>query len=450
VFVLLGGKNGKFSLRVAMFIEILALLSLIGYMILVCGAGSFWNPEGGTDKTGAFEAFSVCGWQNDGVLIAFAGTLLMVIYQCVRSKPDLGGYKVLMFILSFVAALQLFDVTLLFPLLKSPLALLAKSINSKLGFIGGQIGYTYFAEYVLDWNALQAAFKITDVKQQVFCLANIGAATMVLFNLLIDTIGLATGKYYSRKGRVKHNILSKLFGFVRYTLEFVCVLVSIIMIFIMKNIVGLYLYVLVILSLLHFMAGLLRLTEKVRNKKKVKEVAEEEAEVVEEPRQTTAVADENFDDEYKGEAQPEEQPTSVYYDGYTEGEEGEDDADEPLTRRERRALKRQARADEKAARQAEKEAMRTGAYTYDQGEEEQPYDGPTDSFIETLDNSEKYEFKDLFIDMNKGHIAGLPDYKVGGDNTKFFATIFAYLGTLKRIASDDLLGKFYQKATETK
>lgn len=73
------------------------------------------------------------------------------------------------------------------------------------------------------------------------------------------------------------------------------------------------------------------------------------------------------------------------------------------------------------------------------------YRGPSDSFIETLEESEKIEFGKMFLDKQKGPCPELPDYVVGGDNEEFFNCIFLYLGKYRTLISDGLMNKIYQQ-----
>ena len=74
------------------------------------------------------------------------------------------------------------------------------------------------------------------------------------------------------------------------------------------------------------------------------------------------------------------------------------------------------------------------------------YNGPTDAFIEKLSAEQKTEFSKLFLEHGSGDLEGIPDYTVGGDNTKFFSSIFIYLARVRDHISDGLMDKFYEEA----
>lgn len=68
-----------------------------------------------------------------------------------------------------------------------------------------------------------------------------------------------------------------------------------------------------------------------------------------------------------------------------------------------------------------------------------------DSFIDSLSEDEKNEFVNVFIDKNKGAVNGVPDYKIGGDNSEFFASVFKHIVKYRKICSDKLLSKIYRQ-----
>lgn len=74
------------------------------------------------------------------------------------------------------------------------------------------------------------------------------------------------------------------------------------------------------------------------------------------------------------------------------------------------------------------------------------YNGPTDAFIEKLSAEQKAEFAKLFLEHGSSDLEGIPDYTVGGDNTKFFSSIFIYLARVRDHISDGLMDKFYEEA----
>lgn len=82
----------------------------------------------------------------------------------------------------------------------------------------------------------------------------------------------------------------------------------------------------------------------------------------------------------------------------------------------------------------------TYVYTY-----RPKYEGPTDKFMQTLNDAEKIEFVQLFLEKTKGKIKGVPDYKMGEDNSMFFSSIFIHINRSREIISTNLLEKIYKQ-----
>lgn len=70
-----------------------------------------------------------------------------------------------------------------------------------------------------------------------------------------------------------------------------------------------------------------------------------------------------------------------------------------------------------------------------------------DPFLLTLSGEEKAQFVSLFILKSKGDL-GLPEYKYGADNSKFFRKIFVNLGMLRAKIPDSLMYKIYKFVTK--
>ena len=73
------------------------------------------------------------------------------------------------------------------------------------------------------------------------------------------------------------------------------------------------------------------------------------------------------------------------------------------------------------------------------------YNGPSDEFINKLSTEEKVEFARVFLERSTGRLSGVPDYVVGGNNAKFFSSIFVYLARVRDHVSDALMNKLYQE-----
>lgn len=74
------------------------------------------------------------------------------------------------------------------------------------------------------------------------------------------------------------------------------------------------------------------------------------------------------------------------------------------------------------------------------------YNGPADSFIRKLTNEEKVEFARVFLERSSENLLVLPEYIVGGENSKFFSAVFIYLARVRSVVSDGLMNKLYNEA----
>ncbi len=74
------------------------------------------------------------------------------------------------------------------------------------------------------------------------------------------------------------------------------------------------------------------------------------------------------------------------------------------------------------------------------------YNGPVDQFIAKLTNDEKVQFARVFLERLDGPLAYIPEYKVGGDNTKFFSNVIIYYARVRDLISDSLMNKLYEEA----
>jgi len=71
----------------------------------------------------------------------------------------------------------------------------------------------------------------------------------------------------------------------------------------------------------------------------------------------------------------------------------------------------------------------------------------SDRFFESLTNSEKEEFDNIFIKTIYGENKRLPVYVIGGDNKEFFNKVFIFIGRYRSIISESLLSKIYLYST---
>jgi Na+-transporting methylmalonyl-CoA/oxaloacetate decarboxylase gamma subunit len=381
-------KNKRASWKIATFYEIICAIVLYAYAM-------FAGIGGGTT------------WTNYGIIIATLGLLFAMELQAIIKCEGLGAYKVFRFILTVIATVALFDLTGFLTVLSDPLTSFSSVIHSSVAFINNKLGFEYFAVYILNINEISTLLNSYSAIEKFTEVMAIATVLIVLFNLLVDTIGLGRGRKYDRKGNIKMNYASRCFGFVRYFLQLVFAVITLIFVFVSKQTVGLYLYLLILITLIQFIGALERI--RVAGKRAKEEVVQ----VVPQPK-------ESYTSEYV--------PVETYQP--VQSAEEKPEYVQPETPK---PTPKPAPAPEPEERD-EKIITRT--------ESKPTYKGETDSFIETLDDNEKYEFKRIFLDKKNGELP-ICDYQVGGENKKFFEDFFIYLGTVKKLATSGLIHKAY-------
>lgn len=68
-----------------------------------------------------------------------------------------------------------------------------------------------------------------------------------------------------------------------------------------------------------------------------------------------------------------------------------------------------------------------------------------DPFIDKLTNEERAQFFDVFVNRNRGKIGTIPVYKINGNNTDFFPSVFVHINRVRDLCSDSLISKIYKE-----
>lgn len=393
---------------------------------------------------------------NYNLTIPFGGVLLMLVIQTLTNKKSLGLAKVLLFLLSSLTLLMLYNVFALIPIYGKFVTEGIENLNLVAAF-SSQAGYSHgivgFYDLLHINEIIPQLGNLGGLYYQILLFCVMIAATLVIVNFIIDLFGLATGAKYNKAGGVATGKGSKVFGLLRYILEFCAVVAVIVMLLILKAKIGAYLYLILILSALPLIIAIIRLARVRSIKKKNKATAgvhfndevmtgehSENVEVVSDVER--AQAEENAPAEAAEEApaeQPattEEAPEEVYVLPPVAEEAAEEPAEEEAPAGdEQLALP----AEELPAEQPVSEETHTIVYNV-----KHVYNGPTDEFMDTLTDAEKVEFAKIFIEKTKGSFNNVPDYEIGGDNSEFFPMIFVYLNKFRALLSSQLLAKIYK------
>lgn len=326
---------------------------------------------------------------NLSVLVPLLTVVVMLAVQSIYYYRSSGVMKTVLTVLSAVAIYFLLCAT------SEPVIKLLDSVAGKMSgsrpfetsaglFSLDGVPYSGVTSVYVLAKNMQALFSSAPTGMTVTLIIAFALAAVAGINLYLDILGL--GK------RTKKFMLNA--NLVRYILQFVLVIALAISVFVIKGSFGLVLYIVAALTIIQL------ILESVRRARYRKPVAESDEET----------------DEAADHAESDEE--------YAFGEEGapaatEAPAPEPVT---------------------ETQNVVYNVNTI--------YNGPIDSFIRKLTNEQRVEFAKVFLERNCGNLNCIPDYIVGGDNSRFFSAVFIYYAHVRDLVSDGLMGKLYEeKAT---
>jgi hypothetical protein len=449
-----GDKNRKGYAVCAYIIEVAALVALTIYLLF-----SIYAYNSAASTSGEYYE-----WTNYAVLIAFGGTLLMLIIQSIMNKGSLGVCKLFLYIFAALGALMLFDITIWVTALKTPLEDLANLINSSVSFTNvSSISLSYaFVTFIFlisftDLSTIIAA--ISDVNSKILFIVSMVLTALVIINLIIETISLSTNSKRDDRGNLKVNAGTKIFGLVRYSLELVAAVVTVVMALVSKSTVGIYLYLLLVFAVVAFVIELVR----VMRIKGLKRAAQENRKMdfsddtlADEHNEeifvsTTPIVENNMANPqvttnndsinqyvYPAETTESEKHSTVYKQETFEEQQPEKPVEAPVYTESTTYSSTQTQTQTQPEEKADPEQT----YVYNV---KSVYHGPTDAFMDTLTDEEKIEFHQVFIEKSKGTLPRIPDYVIGGNNKDFFPQIFIYLGKFRNMLSPSLLAKIYKQ-----
>ena len=400
-------KFKRTAIKAASFIEILGAIAA-GLLIIV-QLGQF------ATGTGSWSSWAYAP------VIACGGCVLMLIIQGFADKKGSGVCKFILLLLSVAAVFS---------------ALFASIAQSALGGVLGKLP-PVIGDYSLYSNNGTAVFGVSLISalftgnfnsiftgailEKVLTGAVLALSILVVINAVLDLMGLGkTTKLYMLVANI-----------IRYVLQLILVVLFVAFTFIVKSAsLGFFGYVLAVVALLQFIINLVRLLIFSSKKKKA----------ARQKSKTTA--------------------TVVAGDAVAEN------ADEAEAKRDRKAEKRAAKEAKKAEKAAAKAAKNqpveetAAEETETAAAEAAPivqknddptvyvveptYEGPVDDFIKKLTNAERIEFAYCFIEKNL-ILPNVPEYVVGGNNQKFFASVFIYWARISNRVSDGLMNKLYEQ-----
>lgn len=221
-------KEGKIAKKIYYGIEIAAIIVLSLFFVVALQMGS----------------------KNYNLVIALCGTVVALLVLSGMDKGKTAVIKIVLFLLSAIGFLALFDIALLSEKFAAPFN--GKLSSALTGDAGGANYLTaLFAEKISDVLAL-----LPDVKNKVLLMLAAITATIVLINFFIDTVKLATGK----DGKIRNII-----NIARYGLELAAAAGTLILAIICKEKIGVMLIAILVvaaiqlaISIIRFVIGILR------------------------------------------------------------------------------------------------------------------------------------------------------------------------------------------------
>ena len=396
--VLFSNKKKNTSLNCAGVIEVLSLIILSVLLFIQMTVFSL-------------SGYEVQSW-SIALVVAFGGTLLMLIVQSIYNKGASGGAKTALTILSGISIVFcLFSVAGILPQLAELLG-----GGEFLKWEYGAIWANVLSPFMADYGALLQS--LGDNAALSVLLLVLGL--LMIVNYFLDIAGLAK--------KTKRWML--LANVIRYAVELVLVVVILLIFGFNSGFdkVGLICYTLLVLAALITVINVIRL---VIYKEEAPAKAKEPAKQAPQKKAAPAPAP-------APQRRPAPQPQAYeepYEEPYVEEEPYQPAYTQPQP---------QPQPQQPVAEATPVAAQNGNIYT--------PviYNGPRDEFIDTLTNEQRIEFARTFLERRSGDIQGVPEYVVDGDNDKFFQSLFIYYARVRGLVSDGLMNKFYEQVNALK
>lgn len=436
--VLAGKKDKRTSSVSAYIVEVLALL-------VICALLTFSAYR--ANASGMANAASVTLDYHMPVALVGAALIVLLIIQSIANKKSLGVLKTLVFILSAVAFVCLFNTVAAVAVylgngIVTTISDLLNVIKSGISFAAIEVAPVIVPEAAITSlfylihpseliNILTSA--TATVGDKVLFIAVLLTVVLVSVNFILDLIGLAAGCKYNKNNVEAPKTGAKIFSLVRYLLVLVAAVTAIVTILVSDGVVGVYLYLVTLVTVIEVIISIIRVCRVKSLKKKNQEESEKFS--LTDP----ALAAQNGEDTADEDAEVADQPDSTVE--ITEVVEQPDVLEEVAEEADEQPVISETVTEEVVEPGTTEQAPRTVIYNV-----QTIYNGPSDAFLDTLTNEEKVEFVKVFIQKAKSELPKeLPEYEIGGNNDDFFPVIFIYLGKFRKLLSRELLGKIYKQ-----
>lgn len=408
------GKNNRtnIALNAASFIENLALIVVSIFVFIQLTTFTL---------AGSSE---IENYQWSWALVAsFGGILLMLIIQSIITKKGSGVIKFILLLMSAITLMvAVYDAGAVIPPLHDPLQELFDKTSGTFG--GGVYSSTLGILPVLMFFCgfpvtLTAAMEGMGTVEQTLLVLTFILSLLAIVNFLLDAVGLG-------KTTKKYMLVSNL---IRYALTFLVAALLIMMpLFVETESIGLMAIVIGVLSLIELIINTIRFARfdpnrKSKKKNKKKHNSEvNQVSFTEEPENVPAINRKKAENR-NAETKPERQENKV----------------------EKRPAPVETKPEVKEVRKEQPAPEKKKVIKPEPAPDLTPnYSGPVDAFIMTLTNNERVEFKDVFIERRHGQLSFIPEYIIGGNNLRFFNSVFIYYSRIREGMSESLLNKMYK------
>lgn len=352
-------------------------------------------------------------------------TLMLMIQSCIYRTDKLtgertrksGAMKIVLAVISLISfAFILFPPYFLIPALAEPFAGLASGMGISPAMIGNANGFELADTIFTLGNTLTSV----SLLPMLTMLSGGIACALVIINCFLDIFGLGKDT----------NGFMLFCNVVRYALEFVGAAVALVLAFVLKWVPGILIYALMGVSFIQLIINIVRFAVYMTKRARLNKEKTAKKKKTEEAERADALV------------------------GTSADFGGDSSFDEPVATP---AAAATAAASETAAEGVPSPAGSAPAYVApDQSgvtvetknvvyNVNTIYHGPTDSFIKKLSNDEKVEFARTFLERSAGNLTGIPEYVVGGNNTRFFSSVFIYFARVRDLVSDGLMNKLYEE-----
>ena len=237
--ILFGDSSKRGYAVCAYVVEVLAALS-VGYFV-------FFNLHNPTIAWGASYSF----------IIVLAGVLLAMAVQSICNKGSLGVSKIVLLVLSVLVFIFLVNVRV-FP---ESVRKVFNSVSKAFG-CGESAAFSQTLEEGIGGLGFVAALKSgaeLGITQKIFFVVAGLLTCLCLFNLAFDTLEIVTNSKHDKDGVICRNVVMNICAIARYLVALLLAIVSIVLLFIIKDTKpGLYLYLVTAVVLIQLIIAIVR------------------------------------------------------------------------------------------------------------------------------------------------------------------------------------------------